>query len=244
MIGKKYGQWEVLKREENSGQGQKRWLCQCSCGSERIFTTSYLNSGKPTWCSDCRKKYKEEIEKFTIEKYLNKKIGDFTVVKYLGKNKYKSREWLCKCKCGDERVFRTSMLSGNGVVKATQCQKCYRESVELDNRVRDFIPNRFWYKLLNVAKRRKKEITITKKYLYEIYEKQNKKCIFTGTDLYFTKLRTNYYRYTNSSLDRINSSKGYVESNVQWVLKDINMMKQKLTDADFIKLCKMVANNN
>jgi len=244
MIGKKYGQWKILKREENSNQGQKRWLCQCSCGSERIFTTSYLNSGQPTWCSDCREKYKEEVEKATIEKYLNKKIGDFVVIKYLGKNKYKSREWLCKCKCGNERIFRTSMLSGNGVVKATQCKECYKQSVELKNRVYNYIPNRFWYKLLNVSKRRKKEINITKKYLYNIYEQQNKKCALTGVDLYFTDLRTNYNRYTNASLDRIDNSKGYIKGNLQWLEKRVNMMKQQYSQDEFIEVCKMVTKNN
>lgn len=243
MIGKRFNQWKVLRREANSDQGQKRWLCQCSCGYERIFTTSYLNSGKPTSCLNCRNIFSEKTEQEIIKEYLNKKVGDFIVTKYLGKNKYKSRQWLCKCKCGNERIFRTSMLSGNGSVKATQCKKCYNEEVELNNRI-EYVPDRFWYKLLYNIKRRKLDNNITKNYINEIYIKQNKKCIFTGKKLYFTKLRTNYYRYTNASLDRIDSSIGYVENNVQWVLKDINMMKQKLLPEDFIALCKLVAENN
>jgi len=244
MIGKKYGQWEVIKREKNSLDRRRQWLCKCSCGFEKIFSTTYLNSGKVTCCDICKEKNRIKIENSIITKYLNKKVGDYTVIKYLGKNKYQSRQWLCRCKCGNERVFRTSMISGNGIVKATQCKKCYNESLEIENRVTDNIPNRFWYKLLNVAERRKIEVNVTKNYLYNLYKKQNKKCALTGVDLYFTNLRTNYNRYTNASLDRINSSKGYVKDNIQWVEKRVNMMKQQYSQDEFIEVCKKVANNH
>ena len=37
------------------------------------------------------------------------------------------------------------------------------------------------------------------------------------------------------SLDRIDSSKGYEENNVQWVHKDINLMKNKYDNKYFIE---------
>ena len=45
-----------------------------------------------------------------------------------------------------------------------------------------------------------------------------------------------------ASLDRIDSSKGYVEGNVQWVHKMINMSKQQYSQEEFIDMCKAVAN--
>jgi len=36
---------------------------------------------------------------------------------------------------------------------------------------------------------------------------------------------------------------GYIKGNVQWVLKDINMMKQQYSQSRFIELCKMVTKN-
>jgi len=48
----------------------------------------------------------------------------------------------------------------------------------------------------------------------------------------------------NASLDRIDSSIGYVNDNVQWVHKDINMMKRIYTQEYFIYLCKLVSENN
>lgn len=43
------------------------------------------------------------------------------------------------------------------------------------------------------------------------------------------------------SLDRIDSNKGYVEGNVQWVHKDVNMMKQSYSNERFIGICCMIA---
>jgi len=47
-----------------------------------------------------------------------------------------------------------------------------------------------------------------------------------------------------ASLDRIDSSKGYIEGNVQWVHRKINMMKQSYTQEEFIELCQAVVRNN
>ena len=50
-------------------------------------------------------------------------------------------------------------------------------------------------------------------------------------------------RINTASLDRINSKKGYVEGNIQWVHKDINMMKHCLETSDFIKWCEKINEN-
>jgi hypothetical protein len=43
-----------------------------------------------------------------------------------------------------------------------------------------------------------------------------------------------------ASVDRINSNKGYVKGNVQLVASCVNLAKNKLSQKDFIKLCKSV----
>ena len=49
---------------------------------------------------------------------------------------------------------------------------------------------------------------------------------------------------TTASLDRIDSSKGYTTDNIQWVHKDINIMKNDYGNDYFIEICKKVAKNN
>ena len=49
------------------------------------------------------------------------------------------------------------------------------------------------------------------------------------------------YEPTEASLDRVDSSKGYTEENVQWVHKDIQRMKSDLSPKRFTELCQLVA---
>jgi len=46
------------------------------------------------------------------------------------------------------------------------------------------------------------------------------------------------------SLDRIDSDNGYINGNVQLVIKQVNYMKQDYTQEDFINLCKIIAEHN
>ena len=47
-----------------------------------------------------------------------------------------------------------------------------------------------------------------------------------------------------ASLDRIDSSRGYIKDNIQWVHKDINRMKWDFPQDKFVKLCFYVANKH
>lgn len=95
------------------------------------------------------------------------------------------------------------------------------------------------------AKRCGYNFNINGNYLWSLFIKQNKKCALSGLDISFppvwgAKSKTQI----TASLDRINSSKGYVKGNVQWVHKKINGMKMDMQDEEFIHLCKMVAKHS
>lgn len=49
--------------------------------------------------------------------------------------------------------------------------------------------------------------------------------------------------FGTASLDRIDSTKGYVEENVQWVHKDVNFMKSNLTEQRFKELISKIYHN-
>jgi hypothetical protein len=51
------------------------------------------------------------------------------------------------------------------------------------------------------------------------------------------------YLDNTASLDRIDSSLGYVRGNVQWLHKDVNWMKNTLDQDRFIELCKAIVNH-
>jgi hypothetical protein len=73
-------------------------------------------------------------------------------------------------------------------------------------------------------------------YLADLLIKQDFKCSLTGWDI-------NAMQVCNkASLDRIDSSLGYIEGNVQWVTSKVNMMKQHYSQKDFIDICIAVSN--
>ena len=82
---------------------------------------------------------------------------------------------------------------------------------------------------------RKCEFNITHEFCEQLYHAQNGKCALTGEDLVFT-----VGDIRRMSLDRIDSSKGYVPGNVQWVHTIINRMKNVLTTEELIHYCKMI----
>jgi len=73
------------------------------------------------------------------------------------------------------------------------------------------------------------KFTITLNYIEKLFQLQNEKCKFTDEQISFVD--------SSASLDRIDNSKGYVKGNVQWVHKDINLMKNKRNERDFINYC-------
>jgi len=95
------------------------------------------------------------------------------------------------------------------------------------------------------AAKRMIEFKVSIEYLWNVFEKQNRKCPYTGYDLDLT-IRLNYSNSkmpANASLDRIDSSKGYVEGNIQWVFKPINNMKGEMSHNEFLKMCKLITEN-
>ena len=98
-----------------------------------------------------------------------------------------------------------------------------------------------WY-LSNAQRRSKKlgiEFNLNAKFLWELFIKQNKKCALSGDPIFFSKKRSSRSEGT-ASLDRIDSTKGYTMDNVQWVHKNVNLMKMYLDETTFISFCEKI----
>ena len=116
--------------------------------------------------------------------------------------------------------------------------------------IHGFLKDRLRNAMANAKRKRKDRsisVEITHEYLIELYEKQKGLCAVSGIEMthlsYATKDTRNKYPH-NISLDRIDSSKGYVPGNVQLVCCIINYMKWD-TDMDvFLDACKRVVEHN
>lgn len=75
-------------------------------------------------------------------------------------------------------------------------------------------------------------------YIKELWEKQKGKCAITGVNLILKSKENKNYQ---ASLDRIDSSKGYIRGNVRFVSVSINWLKNNLDDnhvKEFIEIIK------
>lgn len=181
---------------------------------------------------------------------IGKKFGKLTAISEYTRNKRHTRV-ICSCECGGQHdVGKWHLMNG----ESTQCRTCTGKAKLKSFKHHQWtgcgeISGDFWYSHIlrsalaekSVAKQRKpKELTIDIEYIWKLFLKQNRKCALSGLELKFPKTTTDK-EYT-ASLDRIDSSKGYIPGNVQWVHKHINMMKNRYPVDYFIQMCKEVAN--
>lgn len=94
----------------------------------------------------------------------------------------------------------------------------------------------YWSRIEWDARKRNIPFQISIEYAWGLFLKQNRKCALSGEELVFGDKDSR-----TASLDRIDSSKGYIEGNVQWVTKRVNFAKQESSQEEFIKMCHKVS---
>jgi hypothetical protein len=184
-----------------------------------------------------------------------KLFGKLIVTKYLHPSNTNrgTHYWECKCACGTIKSMRDSHLIA-GTIKSCGCLQKRRGKDSPSFKGTGEIPLNYYTGLKRAAKgggilnRKEKYFNVSIDYLWNLYLKQNRKCALSGMDIGFdgTTLE-NKCKETSKftcSLDRIDSSQGYTEGNVQWVHKNINLMKNSFSTDTFISFCKKVAELN
>lgn len=147
-------------------------------------------------------------------------------------------EFKRKCpSCKKTIIYQSSRAVWLGDKVNAMCRPCANKRQSTMKLSYKEIPISWFNGKIKNAKERGIEFDITVEYVYNIYLKQNKECSLTGVPLIF-----NYKRdKCNVSIDRVNSSKGYVKRNIQLVLKDVNYMKYIYSQKRFIEICHLVA---
>ena len=87
----------------------------------------------------------------------------------------------------------------------------------------------------------KKDFSITLQDLKNQWEKQNGRCIYTNVELSLPLYNTKPPLTEQASLDRIDSSKGYIPGNIQFVCSCINFLKNKLSDLEVKRFLKQIS---
>ena len=127
--------------------------------------------------------------------------------------------------------------------KRNDCKDCTKKAV-VKNRI-GYVPlheRSIRSRLKNLctkAKLRTKEFSLTPDDLCVVWDQQEGRCAYTKLPLLATA-----NQFNTVSLDRVDSSKGYVVNNIQLVCAAINKMKQEYAEDLFILLSHLVTQNN
>ncbi len=227
-IGDKHGHWTIIGGAVSRNK-QQYVKVQCDCGTISELSLTALCKGHTTQCRKCSAR--SRLNKVEIGSH----IKHWTILDgpiYKNHTAY----YKVRCDCGKELLkLPVEILDPNNCF---QCASCAQK----ENKIGSMIANGMvgelaltqYSKLKISAETRNYEFSVSMKYLWDLYEFQNRKCAITGDDI--PNIR-------KASLDRIDSSIGYIEGNVQWVSKQANLSKHVMSMTDLYEFCRKVLNH-
>ena len=142
--------------------------------------------------------------------------------------------------CGEMQSYLRKNYAQLSLEQKKECKKCSNARPENNSHkgwYKGVLRASFVHKYKTGADLRNIEWDIEFDELADILIEQDFKCALTGLPI------SAYEVQNTASLDRIDSNLGYISGNVQWVLAEINMMKQSYSLDRFIELCSAVANH-
>ena len=184
------------------------------------------------------------IYKSKINELVGSKIGKWFIDSRISTTGPDRGKLWCTCECGfSKKVLARDLLNGSSkgcrscIPKFGKYSPLFKGHGEISKTTLEIIKQN--------AKLRNIKYSISDDYLWKLFLSQNRKCALSGLDIDFGIHNINGTKEQNrtASLDRINNNLGYEEGNLQWVHKDINMMKKHYTQEYFILLCSLVSKN-
>ena len=100
LTGQTFGEWLVLERDPRPGE--VRWLCRCSCGTEKAVARTNLLRGQSTSCGHLR-----------ARDLTGQTFREWRVLERSRSHKGGAM-WLCRCSCGTVREVRARSLRAGG----------------------------------------------------------------------------------------------------------------------------------
>lgn len=205
---------------------------------------------KQNICRDCRKVYIKDWRRSQgYTKASNgsprtdlsgRDFGTLHVLRLAGKGKH-GYIWLCRCICGvEEEIFDQYIKRIRATCPHVQRKGVPRRDKNVWKGVGEISAVR-WNLIKNKAKKRGLEFSINLDFMWNLFLKQNRLCALSGVLLHFGILKEDKW---TASLDRKDSSRGYTEDNVQWIHKQVNFMKQALSDREFVEWCRVIVSYN
>ncbi len=218
------------------------WFCKCDCGNNTLVKTSRLGFTKSCGC--LQKEHYKRFEKQRIltyqkeKKRIGEKQGQLIIIDVYKKEKNNRIGYLCKCTCGGTKCIDKKYFDQYKPQTCNSKADRRRRIIGSNNsnwRGCGEIPGRYLSAIKISAKNRNLIFNLKIEDLWEQYKLQNGMCAISGMQLDID---------ANASIDRIDSSKGYIKDNIQWVHKHINIMKNSQTMNQFLNICRIITEYN
>jgi hypothetical protein len=114
------------------------------------------------------------------------------------------------------------------------CTKCQKTNP-------DIIISSILYRAKKNSQKKNREFQITKDDVLELFEKQNGRCFYTNREMEWSSgSKSN----TAVSIDRIDSSKGYVKDNIALCCVVVNYIKHEMTIEEMIDWCSAIVEHS
>lgn len=183
----------------------------------------------------------------TYDVMIGKTFGKLTILSIYGiKEKGKRTKYIakCRCECGNEKDILVSSIKARRITSCTCDKSRYKKITGKNNKNftgYEEIRGSWWKELKNKTKRRKINFSIDIQEAWDLFIKQDRKCALSKVTIRFG--RVGKREEMTASLDRIDSTKGYIQGNIQWVHKAVNIMKSDLPNDIFIAFCNEISKN-
>lgn len=229
-IGDRFGRVVIISENTILKNSQTHVKVKCDCGNEYYTPLCDLKRGKRQSCTKCR-----AISRRTPI-HIGEIYGNWTVISEAEKGIFKNNlAYLCKCTCGNTQYCNAHDLKTG---RTTRCLPCSRkigaETMMVHNGKVGELNISKYNKIKRTASHRNIEFNVSIEYLWNLFLNQDRKCAITGDYI---------NNFKQASLDRIDSNKGYIEGNVQWVTYQANVSKHTMTMEQLYEFCKKVLNH-
>ena len=155
-------------------------------------------------------------------------------------------------KCKNDLPATTEFFHYSGAALSrcsSHCKKCREESYYLKRKPKESLSRLLTERFTDLKTRIKNKrvkynvpLDFDILYLEELYNKQKGLCAISNIPM--TYVLYNGHNNTNVSIDRIDSSKGYIKNNIQLVCCIINKMKLNMTLDELLFYCTHIIKNN
>lgn len=233
LTDKRYGKVLILNDFWDETCKRSRLLYRCDCGKEKVVRKDHFVKKYPKSCG-CTYQKPRADKSHRFIKLTGKRRNNFIITKEFVEDDI--NKVVCLCDCGKE------FIKNRQNIVSYQLKSCGCKSSKLseNHTLKGYkqLTGTYWGIVVSNASRRKIEISIDIKYAYKIFTKQKGRCAITGDEIELKREKQ------TASLDRIDSSIGYIEGNVQWVHKDINRFKNNYTMEELLTFCQKIVNYN